>query len=60
MSNDLASKEGREKCWKSRDEYWKCLDTNNEEKSKCKPERELFEKDCSKTWVNSLMTCFFL
>jgi hypothetical protein len=46
MSNDLASKEGREKCWKSRDEYWKCLDTNNEEKSKCKPERELFEKDC--------------
>lgn len=51
MSNDLASKEGREKCWKSRDEYWKCLENNNEEKNSCKPQRELFEKDCSKTWV---------
>jgi cytochrome c oxidase assembly factor 6 len=52
MSNDLVSKEGREKCWFARDLYWKCLDDNENEGKKCLKQRELFEKDCSKTWVN--------
>lgn len=52
MSVDITSKEGREQCWKSRDVYWKCLDANDGEEKKCKNERELFERDCSKTWVN--------
>ncbi len=52
MSNDLVSKEGREKCWTARDLYWKCLDDNQNEGKKCLKQRELFENDCSKTWVN--------
>jgi hypothetical protein len=49
--NDLASKEGREKCWSARDAYWTCLDENQNEKNLCKSSRDFFEKNCSKTWV---------
>ncbi len=48
---DLVSKDGREKCWNARDTFWKCLDVNKEDHDKCKAERELYEKNCSKTWV---------
>lgn len=50
---DVVSKDGREKCWKARDAFWQCLTENGEDKEKCKKERELFENNCSKTWVNS-------
>ncbi len=45
------SKEDREICWNSRDEYWKCLDSNNDIKEKCLNERSKYEKKCSKIWV---------
>lgn len=57
--NDLVSKDGREKCWNARDAFWKCLDINKEDKEKCKAERELFEKNCSKTWVTGFQVSLF-
>lgn len=41
----------REKCWAARDEFWKCLDKNAEEKEKCQKYRQLFESSCPATWV---------
>lgn len=41
----------REKCWAHRDDYWKCLDKNDEEKEKCSKLRQLFESSCPPTWV---------
>ncbi len=54
MSVDLLTKEGRKKCWESKDIYWKCLDDNKEDASKCTEERNYYEKNCSKTWVLDL------
>lgn len=51
MSADLLTKEGRKKCWTAKDNYWKCLDDNGEDPSKCLEQRRLYENDCSKTWV---------
>ena len=44
-------KEDREKCWSHRDNYWSCLDKNNEVAEKCLEMRKEFEKHCSKQWV---------
>ncbi|EEB14143.1 conserved hypothetical protein [Pediculus humanus corporis] len=44
-------KEDREKCWNHRDNYWSCLDKNNEVAEKCLEMRKEFEKHCSKQWV---------
>lgn len=41
----------RQKCWSTRDVFWKCLDENEKEPSKCHEERKLFEDSCKKTWV---------
>ncbi|XP_078001302.1 cytochrome c oxidase assembly factor 6 homolog isoform X2 [Glandiceps talaboti] len=43
--------EGRQKCWNSRDEYFTCLDKNNEDKSQCTDLFKLFENNCPNTWV---------
>jgi hypothetical protein len=51
MSVDITNKEGRELCWSSRDKFWKCLDKQGEDASKCQAERKNFERDCTKTWV---------
>jgi cytochrome c oxidase assembly factor 6 len=51
MPQDLLTKEGRQACWDAKDNFWKCMDVNNGEESKCQPQREIFEKDCSKAWV---------
>ena len=51
MSVDLLTKEGRKKCWESKDTYWKCLDEKKEDASKCFEERRYYESNCSKTWV---------
>ena len=45
-------KESRQKCWDARDLYFKCLDENNDDKTKCQKNRGEFENSCSKTWVN--------
>ncbi|CAF0767967.1 unnamed protein product [Adineta ricciae] len=47
----VIDKKYREKCWLTRDDYWKCLDTNKEEKEKCLQLRQLFESSCPATWV---------
>ena len=51
MSGEAPSKEERDKCYKSRDLFWKCLDDSQENLEKCKASRDLYEKDCSKAWV---------
>ncbi|EGC38929.1 hypothetical protein DICPUDRAFT_75462 [Dictyostelium purpureum] len=40
----------REKCWKSRDEYFECLDKNNDNESKCKEFYDKFSDSCLKSW----------
>ncbi|XP_041350603.1 cytochrome c oxidase assembly factor 6 homolog [Gigantopelta aegis] len=44
-------KEDRRKCWDARDIYFKCLEENNEDKTKCQKYRAQFETSCSSTWV---------
>ena len=43
--------EEREKCWKSRDLYYDCLDGNNNEKEKCLIYFKKFQFDCLPSWV---------
>ena len=31
----LSQKDARDKCWKGRDEYFQCMEANNEDQSKC-------------------------
>ena len=47
----VIDKNYREKCWLTRDDYWKCLELNKEEKEKCLKYRQLFESSCPPTWV---------
>jgi cytochrome c oxidase assembly factor 6 len=47
----VIDKKYREKCWLARDDYWKCLDLNKEDKEKCLKIRQLFESSCPATWV---------
>ena len=59
MAVDLVSKDGRAKCWEARDLYWQCLNDNQNDAEKCKincqKQREHFENNCSKTWVNIII-----
>lgn len=41
----------RQACWGARDEYWKCLDENTEDASKCKKLRSSFESSCPQQWI---------
>lgn len=41
----------RKKCWSARDEFWKCLERNKEDRSGCSTERSAFENSCVKQWV---------
>ena len=47
----------RQACWGARDEYWKCLDENTEDASKCKKLRSSFESSCPQQWVSYTCTC---
>ncbi|XP_063695581.1 cytochrome c oxidase assembly factor 6 homolog [Culicoides brevitarsis] len=53
-------KEKRDKCWSSRDEYWKCLDKYSPDynpqsgepgPNECKQIRKLYESSCPNQWV---------
>uniref|UniRef100_A0A6M2DLS4 Putative cytochrome c oxidase assembly factor 6 protein n=1 Tax=Xenopsylla cheopis TaxID=163159 RepID=A0A6M2DLS4_XENCH len=51
------NKEERKRCWDARDQFWKCLD-ENEDKSKqntevpaCKAFRKIYESSCTAQWV---------
>uniref|UniRef100_A0A8D0E964 Cytochrome c oxidase assembly factor 6 homolog n=1 Tax=Salvator merianae TaxID=96440 RepID=A0A8D0E964_SALMN len=41
----------RKACWEARDEYWKCLEENMEDTSKCEKIRSAFENLCPQQWV---------
>ncbi|XP_029056750.1 uncharacterized protein LOC114883285 [Monodon monoceros] len=43
----------RQACWGARDEYWKCLDENTEDASRCKKLRSSFESSCPQQWDKS-------
>ncbi|KAK4886751.1 hypothetical protein RN001_003022 [Aquatica leii] len=49
------TKEDRETCWGARDNYWTCLDKNNQTESvkdgPCAELRKLYEISCSSQWV---------
>lgn len=44
-------KEQREACWKARDTFWKCMNTNEQDGAKCMEERKPFEELCPQQWV---------
>ncbi|WVQ97061.1 hypothetical protein IAU59_004171 [Kwoniella sp. CBS 9459] len=61
------TREERKACWGSRDLYFGCLDKNkvlqagdevqrdgkgNEKSTVCGSERELYERDCGKAWID--------
>lgn len=50
------SKQEREKCWLSRDEFWKCLDDYSADnqvglQDNCAKFREIYESTCPSQWV---------
>ena len=47
--------EERQKCWAARDQYWQCLEKNDEDKTKCTTQRTQFENSCVKQWVSMTM-----
>lgn len=53
------ARQDRQKCWDSRDAYYKCLDdcgvlVPGEEGKKCLAELASYQKSCAKSWVSSL------
>jgi cytochrome c oxidase assembly factor 6 len=53
MSSESSApnKQQRKGCWNARDAYWKCLDENMDDKSKCTAQRQLFENNCITQWL---------
>lgn len=54
--NSAQNREGRQKCWDSRDAYFSCLDKANvikagEEGNTCAKEKKLYEGSCARSWV---------
>lgn len=49
---EFLSKSERTKCWSSRDYYWECLKSNNEDAVKCTDLRKIYESSCPVQWVN--------
>jgi len=52
-----ATRQDRQKCWESRDEYFECLDTAGiltagEEGAVCSKSKSQYEKNCAKSWVS--------
>jgi len=48
---NFPDRQTREKCWSSRDDYWKCLDDNKDDESKCSQLKKLHESVCPQLWV---------
>eukprot|EP01132_Coremiostelium_polycephalum_P009920 gene9920-12165_t len=42
----------RNECWKAKDQYFECLDKNNENESMCKEFLNVFEQSCYSSWVD--------
>jgi len=45
------TKSEREKCWASKDDFWKCLDENDGKSDVCVKFRALYESSCPPQWV---------
>ena len=45
------NKGDRQKCWNARDDYWACMNKNNEDAEKCQELRNLYTGFCPQTWV---------
>lgn len=43
--------EDRKVCWNARDEYFECLDKNNEDSTMCSELKTKYEEQCPKRWV---------
>lgn len=46
------NKQQRKICYVARDEYFKCLDKNDEDIYKCTDSLAKFEEKCPKQWVS--------
>uniref|UniRef100_R4FL41 Putative cytochrome oxidase c subunit vib n=2 Tax=Rhodnius TaxID=13248 RepID=R4FL41_RHOPR len=44
-------KETREGCWNSRDKYWECLESFNNDDKRCAEFRKFYEAKCPAQWV---------
>ncbi|KAI0269084.1 cytochrome oxidase c subunit VIb-domain-containing protein [Russula aff. rugulosa BPL654] len=54
---NATSREDRSKCWEARDAYFSCLDTAEvvvpgTEGSKCASQRNTYEHNCAKSWID--------
>lgn len=47
-------RQSRVLCWKARDSFFECLDTNDNLEKKCRKLRKEFEKTCPPSWVRLL------
>jgi hypothetical protein len=60
---DAASRSERQKCWDTRDAYFKCLDAagvltpGEEAKGQCQAENQVYEQNCAKSWASSASLC---
>ncbi|KAM4694702.1 cytochrome c oxidase assembly factor 6 homolog [Discoglossus pictus] len=41
----------RKACWEARDHYWKCLDENKDDASKCGEFKQCFHSQCPRQWI---------
>lgn len=60
------SREARQKCWNSRDAYYKCLDeakvvdpSSPEAANICVKLRKQYHEGCQKSWVKNPLSSFF-
>lgn len=49
---DHVDQSTKEKCFASRDAYWKCLDDNNDNEEVCQQQRMVHESLCPDLWVS--------
>lgn len=53
--SDQGLQSNRKSCYKARDEYFKCLEKEGENKNKCRAELKLFHKECPVSWVQHFL-----
>jgi len=52
MEMSAPNKEKRRVCYNARDEYFLCLEANDEDIYRCLPLRKIVEEKCPKQWVS--------
>lgn len=50
--SEQSLKSNRKICYKSRDNYFNCLEINEENKNNCRAEFKIFQRNCPHTWVD--------